>query len=201
MRLSLIFSGPCLVVFQGSSLAHLSLDFFSGCLLVLMPQSRDMENRDSSLWKVSCAPSHSVLPSWDDRSLTSISPGCLATRGPPQNMLACASLSGLGWYLAFSLQQLLSLQNAGSRNADFRSCGAQAWLLRGMWDLPRLGIKPISPALAGGFLSTVPPEKSHPCLNQCSFEVGFEKQQLNSLMLFPAQDLLDCSVFSSPFTF
>ena len=29
----------------------------------------------------------------------------------------------------------------------------------GMWDLPGLGIEPVSPALAGGFLSTVPPGK------------------------------------------
>ena len=29
-----------------------------------------------------------------------------------------------------------------------------------MWHLPRLGIEPMSFALAGGFLSTVPPEKS-----------------------------------------
>ena len=29
----------------------------------------------------------------------------------------------------------------------------------GMWDLPGPGIEPVSPALAGGFLSTVPPGK------------------------------------------
>ena len=38
--------------------------------------------------------------------------------------------------------------------------GTQAWLLHSLWNLPRLGIKPMSPALAGRFLSTVPPEKS-----------------------------------------
>ena len=30
-----------------------------------------------------------------------------------------------------------------------------------MWDLPRPGLKPMYPALAGGFLTTVPPGKSH----------------------------------------
>ena len=35
--------------------------------------------------------------------------------------------------------------------------------MRGMWDLSRPGIKPVSPALAGRFLMTVPPGKS-PCL-------------------------------------
>ena len=39
------------------------------------------------------------------------------------------------------------------------SYGAWAWLLRGMWDLPRPGIKRMSPALAGGFLTTGPPGK------------------------------------------
>ena len=33
------------------------------------------------------------------------------------------------------------------------SCRAQALLLRGMWDLPRPGVKLMSPALAGGFFS------------------------------------------------
>ena len=38
------------------------------------------------------------------------------------------------------------------------SCGSQAQLLCGMWDLPRPGLEPVSPALAGGFL-TAPPGK------------------------------------------
>ena len=29
-----------------------------------------------------------------------------------------------------------------------------------MWDLPRAGLEPVSPALAGGFLTTAPPGKS-----------------------------------------
>ena len=37
------------------------------------------------------------------------------------------------------------------------SCGARASLLRGMWDLPGPGLKPVPPALAGGFLTTAPP--------------------------------------------
>ena len=31
------------------------------------------------------------------------------------------------------------------------NCGSQAQLLRGMWDLPRPGLEPMSPALAGRF--------------------------------------------------
>ena len=34
-----------------------------------------------------------------------------------------------------------------------------------MWDLPGPGIEPVSPVLAGGFLTTVPPGKSHYILN------------------------------------
>ncbi|KAJ8797001.1 hypothetical protein J1605_001811 [Eschrichtius robustus] len=30
---------------------------------------------------------------------------------------------------------------------------------QGMWDLPGPGLEPVSPALAGGFLTTVPPAK------------------------------------------
>ena len=37
------------------------------------------------------------------------------------------------------------------------NCGPWAQLLRGMWDLPRPGLEPVSPALTGGLLTTVPP--------------------------------------------
>ena len=79
----------------------------------------------------------------------------------------------------FSLQWLLLLWSTGSRRMGFSSCGTQlsscslralehrlsscgAWaqLLRGMWDLPGPGIEPMSPALAGGFLTTAPPGNS-----------------------------------------
>ena len=39
------------------------------------------------------------------------------------------------------------------------SCGMRAQLLRGMWDPPRPGLEPVSPALAGGFPTTAPPGK------------------------------------------
>ena len=39
------------------------------------------------------------------------------------------------------------------------NCGSQAQLLCGMWDLPRPGLEPVSPALAGRFLTTAPPGK------------------------------------------
>ena len=39
------------------------------------------------------------------------------------------------------------------------SCGSRAQLLHGMWDPHRPGLEPVSPALAGGFSTTVPPGK------------------------------------------
>ena len=42
----------------------------------------------------------------------------------------------------------------------FISCCAPAQLLHGMWNLPGPGIKPVSPARAGGFFFTGPPGKS-----------------------------------------
>ena len=39
------------------------------------------------------------------------------------------------------------------------NCGSRAQLLRGMWDLPRPGLEPVSPALAGRLPTTVPPGK------------------------------------------
>ena len=39
------------------------------------------------------------------------------------------------------------------------NCGSRAHLLHGMWDLPRPGLEPVSPALAGRFSTTAPPGK------------------------------------------
>ena len=39
------------------------------------------------------------------------------------------------------------------------NCGSWAELLRGMWDLPRPGLEPMSPASAGRFSTTAPPGK------------------------------------------
>ena len=57
----------------------------------------------------------------------------------------------------------LSLRSTGSRRARLSSCGSRAQLLRGMWDPPRPGLKPVSPALAGRFSTTAPPGKP-PCV-------------------------------------
>ena len=41
------------------------------------------------------------------------------------------------------------------------NCGSWPQLLRGMWDFPRPGLEPVSPALAGRFSTTAPPGKPH----------------------------------------
>ena len=45
------------------------------------------------------------------------------------------------------------------------SCGSRAQLLRGMWDPPRPGLKPVSPALAGRLSTTAPPGKPYTSIN------------------------------------
>ena len=61
-----------------------------------------------------------------------------------------------------------SLTIAASPAAEHRlqtrrlsNCGSRAQLLCGMWDLPRPGLEPMSPALAGRFSTTAPPGKPH----------------------------------------
>ena len=49
------------------------------------------------------------------------------------------------------------------------SCGSRAQLLRGMWDLPRPGLEPVYPALAGRFSTTAPPGKP----SRCDFKRDF----------------------------
>ena len=56
-----------------------------------------------------------------------------------------------GTFVGFSLQGSQALEHRLNR------CGTGASLLLGTWDLPRPGIKPMSPALAGRFLFTMPP--------------------------------------------
>ena len=70
-----------------------------------------------------------------------------------------------------------------------RGCGTQASLFRGMWDLPRPGIKLMSPALSGRFLSTVPPGKSH--------QLQLWSLHLLALSLFTPECFF-ASVFSLP---
>ena len=69
------------------------------------------------------------------------------------------------------------------------SCGSRAQLLRGMWCLPRPGLEPASPALAGRFLTTAPPGKplsiwfwSHKDVTVQSWMNNAKSLQLTNLM-------------------
>ena len=88
-----------------------------------------------------------------------------ATLGCGARASHCSGFSCCGaWALGTwpSVVVAHGLTSCGLRALECRlsSCGAQAWLLCGMWDLPGPGLEPVSPALAGGFLTTAPPGKS-----------------------------------------
>ena len=61
--------------------------------------------------------------------------------------------------LKFLLWWFLLLWRTGYRHTGFSSCSTQASLLHCMCDLPGPGIEPLSPELAGEFLTTRPPGK------------------------------------------
>ena len=69
----------------------------------------------------------------------------------------CGGVSGCGTRAL----ELAGFRSCGSWALEHRlsSCSTQAQLLRGIWDLPGPGIKPLSPALAGGFFTTELPGK------------------------------------------
>ena len=58
-----------------------------------------------------------------------------------------------------SLSRPLLLRSTGSRHAGSVVVAHGPSFLCGMWDLPRPGLEPVSPALAGGFSTTAPPGK------------------------------------------
>ena len=72
---------------------------------------------------------------------------------------SCCGAQALGAWASVVVAHGLS--SCGSRALECRlsSCGAWAQLLCGMWDPPGPGPEPMSPALAGEFLTTVPPGK------------------------------------------
>ena len=84
------------------------------------------------------------------------------------------------WCMGFSLWWFLLLCRTGSRTHGLSSCsiglsncgswaqecrvnhcGTEVQLFCGLWDRPRSGTEPISPVLAGRFLSSAPPGKPY----------------------------------------
>ena len=76
---------------------------------------------------------------------------------------ALASLVGEHglWGAQSVLAVACGLSGCDSRALQHRLsiCGIGALLLHSMWDVARLGIKPVSPTLAGRFFTTEPPGK------------------------------------------
>ena len=73
-----------------------------------------------------------------------------------------------GYYLVMVLGLLIAvaslvtehgLSSCGSRAPVHKLCGVLAYLLHSVWSLLGPGIKPVSPALAGGLVTTEPSAK------------------------------------------
>ena len=90
---------------------------------------------------------------------------------------------------------------AASLVAEHRlsNCGSRAQLLRGMWDPPRPGLEPVSPALAGRFSTTAPPGKPQgPSLLPLCFQVTHTRH----LKIFPCSLVIsDSYIYSYLFMF
>ena len=61
------------------------------------------------------------------------------------------------------------------------ACGSWAQLLRGMWDLPRPGLEPVSPALAGRVSTTAPPGKPSMLMFYCLDLVWENEKQVEQI--------------------
>ena len=98
------------------------------------------------------------------------------------SLLLCGIFySAVRWFLTVVLLLLQSMGSTAHRlqelwlpgsRAQAQGCGARASLLRGTQDLPRSGIEPVSPALAGGLFTTETPRKSLTTLVLMCFDVG-----------------------------
>ena len=98
-----------------------------------------------------CARAFSSCGKWGPPFIAVRGPLFIAVRGP----LFIAVRGPLT--IAASLVSEHRLQTRRLSN-----CGSRAHLLCGMWDLPRPGLEPVSPALAGRFSTTAPPGKPPP---------------------------------------
>ena len=91
-----------------------------------------------------------IVPSLRSEEALSLSPFCSIFSFFNSNFFGCTRVRcGAP---VFSLQRLLLLWSTGSRHVGFSNCAAWSYLFRGIWDLPRPGMEPVSPALTGRFL-------------------------------------------------
>ena len=76
------------------------------------------------------------------------------------NGFSCCGAQTLGVQASVAAVHGLSNHDSQARESCLSSCGTRAQLLHSMWDLPGVGVKLTSPALAGRFKTTRPPGKS-----------------------------------------
>ena len=76
------------------------------------------------------------------------------------NGFSCCGAQTLGVQASVAAVHGLSNHDSQARESCLSSCGTRAQLLHSMWDLPGVGVKLMSPALAGRFKTTRPPGKS-----------------------------------------
>ena len=74
------------------------------------------------------------------------------------SLVAASGGHSSSWCAGLSLSWPLVVEHR-LQTHRLSSCGSRAHLLRGMWDLHRPGLEPVSPALAGRFSTTAPPGK------------------------------------------
>ena len=86
------------------------------------------------------------------------------TTGPPGNSQTCFFFFFLNYLFIYFWLRWVFVAVGGlclvAVSGGYSLSRAQ--LLRGMWHLPGPGLEPVSPALAGGFSTTVPPGKPRP---------------------------------------
>ena len=108
----------------------------------------------------------------------------IVVRGPLIEVASLVAEHGL--YSAGSAVVAHGLSSCGSWALEHRlsSCGARAQLLHGMWDPPRPGLEPMSPALAGGFPTTAPPGKPIHTVLKPTFLLFIYCEASSSLSIF-----------------
>ena len=76
---------------------------------------------------------------------------CYGVRVSHCSGFSCCGARALGSRASVVAVRRLSSCGSWALECRLSNCGTWASLLRGMWDLPGPGLKPVSPALAGGF--------------------------------------------------
>ena len=109
--------------------------------------------------------------------------------------LRCTRASHCGSFSCCGAQALVTCASVVAARG-LSSCGTRAQLLHGMWDLPGPGLEPVSPALAGRFLTTVPPGK--PSLSDFDMSyTGLKMRWMHSLLFHLLKEFVYVSIISS----